>query len=174
MSIFSDSDEESDKDTTISILSGECLLSFHCFTALPCHDSSDLAVPIRFSTCLSSITSSNKRLYLNDLHVGMLYDREIVVSNLSPFPSAFSVQTIQNSSYVCSVFMESETDYKYNWTFFCHCRLLSDPVILHGKEKKKIIIRIQPLQTGYHEIPIRIINETNFLDIVELTILTVF
>jgi hypothetical protein len=112
MSVFSDSDEESDQDSTISILSEECLLSFHCFTALPCHDSSDLAVPIHFSTCLSSIASSNKRLYLNDLHVGMLYDREIAVTNLSPFPSAFSVETIQNSSYVCSVFTESETDFK--------------------------------------------------------------
>ena len=61
-----------------------------------------------------------------------------------------------------------------NGPFFCHSRLLSDPVILRAKERKKIVIRIQPLQTGYYEIPMRIINETNFLDTVELTILTVF
>lgn len=107
---FSDSDEETEQESNISILSEECFLSFHCFTALPCQDSSDFRIPIHFTTCPSFIASSNKRLYLNDLHVGMLYDREIVVTNLSPFPSAFSVETVQNSSYVCSVFTENETE----------------------------------------------------------------
>ena len=81
---FSDSDEETEQESNISILSEECFLSFHCFTALPCQDSSDFSIPI--------------------------HDREIVVTNLSPFPSAFSVETVQNSSYVCSVFTENETE----------------------------------------------------------------
>lgn len=38
----------------------------------------------------------------------------------------------------------------------------------------KLLLRIQPLQTGYREIPLHVANETNILDFCDLLILTVF
>ena len=52
-------------------------------------------------------------------------------------------------------------------------RLLSKPVTLQAKESLNIIVQIQPLQIGYHEIILRVQNETNLLDRIDVTFLTV-
>ena len=52
-------------------------------------------------------------------------------------------------------------------------RLVSKPVILQANESMNLIVQIQPLQIGYHEILLRIQNETNLADRIDITFLTV-
>ena len=49
-------------------------------------------------------------------------------------------------------------------------RLLSKPVTLQANESMNIIVQIQPLQIGYHEIVLRVQNETNLLDRIDIKI----
>ena len=52
-------------------------------------------------------------------------------------------------------------------------RLLSKPVTLQANESMNIVVQVQPLQIGYHEIILRVQNETNLLDWMDITFLTV-
>ena len=48
-----------------------------------------------------------------DLHVGILYERTITITNPSHFPVAFSLQTVPSSSYICSIFIPTDETPKY-------------------------------------------------------------
>lgn len=50
---------------------------------------------------------------MNDLHVGILYERTITITNPSHFPVAFSLQTVPSSSYICSIFIPTDETPKY-------------------------------------------------------------
>ena len=47
------------------------------------------------------------------------------------------------------------------------------PIILAENESISMLLRVQPLQTGYHTIPLRLQNETDLTDSTELSIITV-
>ena len=52
-------------------------------------------------------------------------------------------------------------------------RLMQKPTILSENESISILLRVQPLQTGYHTIPLRLQNETDLTESTELSIVTV-
>lgn len=54
------------------------------------------------------------------------------------------------------------------------CSLLSQPVILQAMESIDLVVQIQPFQIGYQEIILRVQNETNFFDCIDITLLTVW
>ena len=101
-------DSDSVSVSLLPVIPCDCSLAFHCSTQTTDPMSDDLILPIHFSTCKSLISISNSRLYLNDLHVGMLYDREITITNHSPFPTSFSVSVPSSACYVCSVLTETQ------------------------------------------------------------------
>jgi len=101
-------DSDSVSVSLLPVIPCDCSLAFHCSTQTADPMSTDLVLPIHFSTCKSLISISNSRLYLNDLHVGMLYDREITITNHSPFPTAFSVNVPSSACYVCSVLTDTQ------------------------------------------------------------------
>ena len=69
-------------------------------------------LPIQFRTTAMHVTASCSELYMNDLHVGISYEREITVTNHSLFPVAFSLQTVPSSSYICSIFIPTSASPK--------------------------------------------------------------
>lgn len=107
-------DSDSVSVSLFPVIQCNCSLSFHCYTQTTDQISNDLTLPIHFSTCKSVISISNSRLYLNDLHVGMLYDREITITNHSPFPTAFSVTIPSSACYVCSVLTDTQNALTYH------------------------------------------------------------
>ena len=50
---------------------------------------------------------------------------------------------------------------------------MQKPAILAENESISMQVRVQPLQTGYHTIPLRLQNETDLTDSTELSIITV-
>lgn len=49
---------------------------------------------------------------MSDLHVGMLYERQVEITNHSLFPTAFSFEPLHTNSYICSVFVPTTLSYE--------------------------------------------------------------
>lgn len=49
---------------------------------------------------------------MSDLHVGMLYERQVEITNHSLFPTAFSFEPLHTNSYICSVFVPTASSYE--------------------------------------------------------------
>ena len=67
---------------------------------------------ISFTTCRSKLNISSKTIYMSDLHVGMLYERQVEITNHSLFPTAFSFEPLHTNSYICSVFVPTASSYE--------------------------------------------------------------
>ena len=79
------------------------LLSFHCFSTFPSIQIADRDLNIHFSTCQNHLSIDTSRIFMNDLHVGQIYERRVKVTNDSSIATAFSIQSVQDPSYVCSI-----------------------------------------------------------------------
>lgn len=52
-------------------------------------------------------------------------------------------------------------------------RLMTEPLLLPPFQATFIILRLQPLQTGYHEILLHLQNETDLFDVTSFYVITV-
>ena len=50
---------------------------------------------------------------------------------------------------------------------------MQSPAILGTNESVVVSIRLQPLQTGYHTIPLRLQNETDLTEFAQISVITV-
>ena len=84
---------------------GEIRLSFHCFSSFPSIQIADQGLTVHFTTCQSRLSIDTTRLFINDIHIGRQYERKVKVTNLSPVTTTFTIQSIQDPSYLCFVFV---------------------------------------------------------------------
>ena len=80
-------------------------LSIRCFSSSASSQNTTEHLGILFRTCESHVIASQTECFMNDLHVGISYERKITITNPSHFPVAFSLLTVPSSSYICSIFL---------------------------------------------------------------------
>ena len=146
------------------ISSEDTFISIHYSSANANSPNTDIKIPIHFSICQSHLSVSEECIYMNDMQVKMPYEKKLIVRNDSAFPTSFSFLPIHNASFICSA---------------CAVRdgrvvPLQHPVILSQFASTAVLISIQLLQPGFHEIKLRLQNETfveNFVDIHLFTVI---
>ena len=91
-------------------------LAFHCFSTFPSIQIADRELNIHFSTCQNHLSIDTTRIFMNDLHVGQVYERKVKVTNDSSIATAFSIQSVQDPAYVCSVCVPHNNTFEWVWS----------------------------------------------------------
>lgn len=91
-------------------------LAFHCFSTFPSIQIADRELNIHFSTCQNHLSIDTTRIFMNDLHMGQVYERKVKVTNDSSIATAFSIQSVQDPAYVCSVCVPHNNTFEWVWS----------------------------------------------------------
>ena len=75
-----------------------------------------LRLAFHCSTCQNHLSIDTTRIFMNDLHVGQVYERKVKVTNDSSIATAFSIQSVQDPAYVCSVCVPHNNTFEWVWS----------------------------------------------------------